>query len=298
MSYPRVDVLVGAIDAYLLAHLQLGIDNLIGRTSLKRTDFLVGDKLGEGSFGIVYSGVIVPKNVSPKERFPKSGKAKTTLINDDSFKQKVILKKVKFGVQRAEEFGDYEEWFNYRLSRASPKTCAEFLRSFVADQNNSQFIKGGKWLAKDHEAQLLSRFRFQNAAKLPIPLLNPKDLFLSKLASVAASSPKIILNRPVNPDTPPYLDLFDSPKLMVTPAQVERSVSYNEHRPKSPLPYLPLLFLHGKIVYIGMSLVPAVTELIVAELRYLQWMNLNQPIYLYINSTGTTRDDGETMSFE
>ena len=43
------------------------------------------------------------------------------------------------------------------------------------------------------------------------------------------------------------------------------------------------------------QLVPAVTELIVAELMYLQWMDPKEPIYLYINSTGTTRDDGETV---
>ena len=42
---------------------------------------------------------------------------------------------------------------------------------------------------------------------------------------------------------------------------------------------------------------PAVTELIVAELMYLQWLDPKEPIYIYINSTGTTRDDGETVSF-
>lgn len=53
---------------------------------------------------------------------------------------------VKVGVRGAEEFGEYEEWFNYRLSRAAPETCAEFLGSFVADKTNSMFTKGGKWL--------------------------------------------------------------------------------------------------------------------------------------------------------
>ncbi|KAK6266434.1 hypothetical protein QUC31_017271 [Theobroma cacao] len=141
----RPGVLIGAIDAYLLAPLQLGLDNLTGRRSLKRTDFLVGDKLGEGSFGIVYSGVIIPKNVSVEERGPKRG-GRTALDMDGRFKEKVILKKVKVGVQGAEECGDFEEWFNYRLSRAAPETCAEFLGSFVADKTSSQFIKGGKWL--------------------------------------------------------------------------------------------------------------------------------------------------------
>ena len=44
-----------------------------------------------------------------------------------------------------------------------------------------------------------------------------------------------------------------------------------------------------------MPLVPAVTELIVAELLYLQYKDRNKPIFLYINSTGTTRADGETV---
>ncbi|KAL5738948.1 hypothetical protein ACOSQ2_028128 [Xanthoceras sorbifolium] len=141
----RPGVLVGAIDAYLLAPLQLGLDNLIGRRSLKRSDFVIGDKLGEGSFGVVYSGAVVPKNVTVEDRGQKRGRGRSLEL-DSRFKKKVILKKVKIGVQGAEEFGDFEEWFNYRLSRAAPETCAEFLGSFVADKTNSQFTKGGKWL--------------------------------------------------------------------------------------------------------------------------------------------------------
>ncbi|CAJ1960808.1 unnamed protein product [Sphenostylis stenocarpa] len=137
-----------------------------------------------------------------------------------------------------------------------------------------------------------------NRAKIPMTPLNPKDPFLSKLASVAASSPEMLLNPTRNSDTPPFLDIFDYPKLMATPAQVERSVSYNEHRPRRPPPDLPSLLLNGRIIYIGMPLVPAVTELIVAELMYLQYMDPKEPIYIYINSTGTTRDDGETVGME
>ncbi|KAL7003098.1 ATP-dependent Clp protease proteolytic subunit-related protein 3, chloroplastic [Sarracenia purpurea var. burkii] len=146
--------------------------------------------------------------------------------------------------------------------------------------------------------QTLCAINSRNGAKIPMPPVNPKDPFLSKLASVAATSPEKLLGQPLNSDTPPFLDLFDSPKLMATPAQVERSVSYNEHRPRRPPPDLPSLLLHGRIVYIGMPLVPAVTELVIAELMYLQWMDPKEPIYLYINSTGTTRDDGETVGME
>jgi ATP-dependent protease ClpP protease subunit len=38
----------------------------------------------------------------------------------------------------------------------------------------------------------------------------------------------------------------------------------------------------------GMSLVPSVTELIMAELLYLQYDNAVKPINMYINSTGVT----------
>ncbi len=43
------------------------------------------------------------------------------------------------------------------------------------------------------------------------------------------------------------------------------------------------------------QLVPAVTELIIAELLYLQYKDRSKPMFLYINSTGTTRADGETV---
>ena len=46
----------------------------------------------------------------------------------------------------------------------------------------------------------------------------------------------------------------------------------------------------------ALQLVPAVTELIIAELLYLQYKDRTKPIYLYINSTGTSRADGETVS--
>jgi len=39
----------------------------------------------------------------------------------------------------------------------------------------------------------------------------------------------------------------------------------------------------------GMTLVPSVTELILAELLYLQYEDNVKPVYLYINSTGTSK---------
>lgn len=87
----RPGVLIGAIDAYVLAPLQLGLKNLSGR-KLRRMDFLIGDKLGEGSFGVVYSGVMVPKNVTDQEKL-QSRRGKSLQLYS-KFNEKVILKKV------------------------------------------------------------------------------------------------------------------------------------------------------------------------------------------------------------
>jgi len=47
-----------------------------------------------------------------------------------------------------------------------------------------------------------------------------------------------------------------------------------------------------------LQLVPAVTELIVSELLYLQYTDSSKPCYIYINSTGCTRADGEVVGFD
>lgn len=64
-----------------------------------------------------------------------------------------------------------------------------------------------------------------------------------------------------------------------------------------PPPDLPSLLLHNRIVYIGMPLVPAVTELIIAELLYLNYESTD-PITMYINSSGTTTGNGQSVGFE
>lgn len=47
-----------------------------------------------------------------------------------------------------------------------------------------------------------------------------------------------------------------------------------------------------------MPLVPAVTELMVAELLYLEKQGATLPIEMLINSSGTTRQDGEILAFD
>ena len=67
---------------------------------------------------------------------------------------------------------------------------------------------------------------------------------------------------------------------------------------RTPPPDLPSLLLKERIVYLGMPLVPAVTELIVAQLLYLQSDDPEKPIKIYINSTGTSGYSGEPIGFE
>ncbi|PIM98957.1 ATP-dependent Clp protease, proteolytic subunit [Handroanthus impetiginosus] len=57
---------------------------------------------------------------------------------------------------------------------------------------------------------------------------------------------------------------------------------------EQPPPDLASYLFKNRIVYLGMPLVPAVTELMLAEFIYLQYESAEKPIYLYINSCGTT----------
>ncbi|KVI10821.1 ATP-dependent Clp protease proteolytic subunit-related protein 1, chloroplastic [Cynara cardunculus var. scolymus] len=69
-------------------------------------------------------------------------------------------------------------------------------------------------------------------------------------------------------------------------------------RPRSAPPDLPSLLLDARICYLGMPIVPAVTELLVAQFMWLDYDNPAKPIYLYINSSGTQNDEMETIGSE
>jgi len=84
-------------------------------------------------------------------------------------------------------------------------------------------------------------------------------------------------------------------KMVAGGAQAEE---YYEGVRIGPPPDLPSLLLHNRIVYIGMPLVPAVTELIIAELLYLNYESTTDPITMYINSSGTTTANGQQVGFE
>ena len=78
-----------------------------------------------------------------------------------------------------------------------------------------------------------------------------------------------------------FLNLPMTPKIEAVQAPYYGDAAY-----RTPPPDLPSLLLKERIVYLGMPLVPAVTELIIAELLYLQYDDPEKPIRIYINSFG------------
>lgn len=90
----RPGVLRGALDSYVWAPLQFVIDGARGRRSWRRKDFLVGERLGEGSFGTVYTGALLPRsNGDVEEELGRRGRRMEEFADYQKF-QKVILKKV------------------------------------------------------------------------------------------------------------------------------------------------------------------------------------------------------------
>ncbi|MGQ4649178.1 ATP-dependent Clp protease proteolytic subunit [Lyngbya aestuarii] len=85
---------------------------------------------------------------------------------------------------------------------------------------------------------------------------------------------------------------------MKLPFQAVQSPYYGNTSYRTPPPDLPSLLLNERIIYLGMPLVPAVTELIIAQLLFLQYADPEKPIRIYINSTGTSSYSGEPVGFE
>ncbi len=84
----------------------------------------------------------------------------------------------------------------------------------------------------------------------------------------------------------------------ISPIKAVQAPYYGDNFYRTPPPDLPSLLLKERIVYLGMPLVAAVTELIVAELLYLQSDDPEKPIKIYINSTGTSGYSGDPVGFE
>lgn len=89
---------------------------------------------------------------------------------------------------------------------------------------------------------------------------------------------------------------------------VQSAYYYNDSPIRTPPPDLESLLLKERIVYLGLPLYSSddikrqvgidVTELIIAQLLYLQFDDPDKPIYFYINSTGTSWYGGDAIGFE
>jgi len=95
---------------------------------------------------------------------------------------------------------------------------------------------------------------------------------------------------------------------MSSPIQAVQGQYYGESSYRTPPPDLPSLLLKERIVYLGGPLHSIddvkrerggdITQLIMAQLLYLQFDDPAKPIFFYINSTGTSWHTGETTGFE
>jgi ATP-dependent Clp protease, protease subunit len=95
---------------------------------------------------------------------------------------------------------------------------------------------------------------------------------------------------------------------MSSPIKAVQSPYYGDAYYRTPPPDLPSLLLKERIVYLGMPLFSSddikrqvgidVTELIIAQLLYLQFDDPDKPIYFYINSTGTSWYSGDAIGYE
>ena len=61
--------------------------------------------------------------------------------------------------------------------------------------------------------------------------------------------------------------------------------------------FYSLLFFFACLAFLERQMVTAVSELIVAQILYLNKKDRKAPIYFYVNTSGTARADGETVLF-
>jgi ATP-dependent Clp protease, protease subunit len=96
---------------------------------------------------------------------------------------------------------------------------------------------------------------------------------------------------------------------MDSPIKAVQSGYYgNDNLVRQHPPDIESMLLKERIVYLGLPLVSPdeykrqigidVTELIIAQLLYLQYDDPDKPIFIYINSTGTSWYTGDAIGFE
>ena len=89
-----------------------------------------------------------------------------------------------------------------------------------------------------------------------------------------------------------------SPRAAATPPRMQQQQQIVDGVRIGPPPDLPSLLLNNRIVYLGMPIGGQVTELILSELLFLQYDSPSKPILMYINSPGTTNEEGMPVGYE
>ncbi|CAK7326516.1 unnamed protein product [Dovyalis caffra] len=113
----------GFFDMFFLAFVER-----LFRPTFKKYDFVLGKKLGEGAFGVVYRASLSKKS-SFKVPYQKDGD--------------LVLKK-------ATEYGAVEIWMNERVRRACANSCADFVYGFLESSSK----KGTEyWLIWRYEGE-------------------------------------------------------------------------------------------------------------------------------------------------
>ncbi|CAH2066244.1 unnamed protein product [Thlaspi arvense] len=108
----------GFFDMFVLAF----VERLV-RPTFRKDDFVLGKKLGEGSFGVVYKASL------SKKRSSEEG---------------------EYVVKKATEYGAVEIWMNERVRRACGNSCADFVYGFLEKSSK----KGPEyWLLWKYEGE-------------------------------------------------------------------------------------------------------------------------------------------------
>ncbi|XP_077245148.1 serine/Threonine kinase domain protein [Tasmannia lanceolata] len=92
----------GFFDMFVLAFIER-----LFRPTFRKDDFVLGKKLGEGAFGVVYK-------VSLAKKQPSSSAKENALV-----------------LKKATEYGAVEIWMNERVRRACASSCADFVYGFL-----------------------------------------------------------------------------------------------------------------------------------------------------------------------
>ncbi|KAJ6324521.1 hypothetical protein OIU76_011755 [Salix suchowensis] len=127
---------LGFFDMFFLAFVER-----LFRPTFKKDDFVLGKKLGEGAFGVVYRASLTKK---PSSKVP-------------------CQKEGDFVLKKATEYGAVEIWMNERVRRACANSCAAFVHGFLESSSK----KGAEyWLLWRYEGEA-TLYDFMRSKEFP-----------------------------------------------------------------------------------------------------------------------------------